>query len=111
MEVDAHHEQGTDMTASLVKAGHHTDAVGPIAQDFLKPIVMPTAGPEAPDDPSSGSGLTQDEGAVVAAGVAEPSFHLSPRLVLAIVLATVLLSALAIMTVATLAPQGFAAGS
>ena len=60
MEVHAHHEQGTDMTASLVKAGHHTDAVGPIAQDFLKPIVMPTAGPEAPDDPSSGSGLTQD---------------------------------------------------
>ena len=43
--------------------------------------------------------------------VSEPSFHLSPRLVLAIVLATVLLSALAIMTVATLAPQGFAAGS
>lgn len=39
------------------------------------------------------------------------SFHLSPRVILAIVLATILLSAAAIMILATIAPQGFAAGS
>lgn len=89
------------MTASLVNAQTVTDLVGPITQSFLKPIVIPTAALEA----------SADEGVVAATGVAQPSFHLSPRLVLAVVLVTVLLSALAIMTVATIAPQGFAAGS
>jgi len=86
------------MTAALVTSGIHTDAFGSIAQNFLKPIAIPTAGAEAPGD-------------VVSAVITEPNFHLSPRVVLAIVLATVLLSALAIMMVASLAPQGFAAGS
>ena len=99
------------MTASLVKAENHADAFGSIAQDFMKTVVMPTPGLQAPADAVAGSIVARDEDAAVAAAVTEPSFHLSPRLVLAVVLATVLLSALAIMTVATLAPQGFAAGS
>ncbi len=99
------------MTASLVKAEDHTDAFESIAQNFMKSIAMPTAGAEALGDASPGSVVARAQDAAVVGAVSEPSFHLSPRLVLAIVLATVLLSALAIMTVATLAPQGFAAGS
>ena len=99
------------MTASIVAAETHTDVVGPNAQNFLKTIVMPTAGPEAPGDSLFDARLASEEGAAVVAGVVVPSFHLGPRVVSAIVLATVLLSALAIMTVATIAPQGFAVGS
>lgn len=103
------------MTASLVKAEDHTDVFESIAQNYMKSIAMPTAGAEAPGDASPDSVVAREQvreqGAAVVGAVSEPSFHLSPRLVLAIVLATVLLSALAIMTVATLAPQGFAAGS
>ena len=90
------------MTASLVKIEIDTNAVESIAQNYLKTIVMPAAEPDS---------LADEDAVEAVAGVVEPSFHLSPRLVLAIVLATVLLSALAIMTVATIAPQGFAAGS
>jgi len=90
------------MTASLVNIEIDTNVVESIAQTYLKTIVMPAAEPEA---------LADEDAVEAVAGVVEPSFHLIPRLVLAIVLATVLLSALAIMTVATIAPQGFAAGS
>jgi len=62
--------------------------------------------------------LVNVENHSVASGSAPPpasaptaSFQLSPRQILAIVLATILLSAVAIMIVATIAPQGFAAGS
>lgn len=41
----------------------------------------------------------------------EPSFHLSTQMILAVILTSVILSALAVAAVASFAPQGFSAGT
>lgn len=82
------------MTASL-NVANRSAAVEQITRNLLQPIVVPA--------PRAASPVAVDIATEAPAGT---SFHVSRRVVIAVLLATVLLSTLAVMVLTTIAPQG-----